>query len=307
MRQVEAFKAVVEHGTVSLAASALHVSQPSLSKLIANLARQTGLKLFERQKGRLILTDRGRRLYSEVERIFVGLDQLGRAVSELRREEAEVLRVGVVPALSGLLLLKAVQDYARLRPGVRLSILIRESHLLVDRIENGKLDVLIASRTTEIRGLERTSLMTAPVVCILPEGHALTRHDIITPALLAGENIVSLTDESTLPQRMAEALEAAGHQVSSSIEISFVTGVCRLVEAGLGVSLVHPLVAADSGATLAIRPFEPSIVVDFHIYRTAARRTRPYVEDFITVFEQAASELLSGDLPGVAGNGRATL
>lgn len=298
LRQVEAFKAVVEHGTVSFAASALRISQPSLSKLVASLERQTGLSLFERQKGRLVLTDRGRRFYSEVDRIFVGLDQLARAVSEIRREESEVLRIGIVPALSGNLLLKAVQSYKKLRPGVRLSILVRDSHLLVDRIENGKLDILFASRATEIKGLERASLMPAPVICILPPGHHLTAQTIITPASLEGENIISLTQESTLPRRMTEAFNAANCTLSSTIEISSITGVCNFVEGGVGVSLVHPLVAASSGIKLTIRPFEPAIIVDFYIYRTAAQRTRPYVEDFIRIFQETAVDIVGRDSRG---------
>lgn len=292
LRQVEAFKAVVEYGTVSLAASTLRISQPSLSKLVASLERQTGLALFERQKGRLALTDRGRRFYSEVDRIFVGLDQLARAVSEIRREESEILRIGIVPALSGNLLLKTVQMYQMLRPGVRLSILVRDSHLLVDRIENGKLDILFASRATDIKGLERASLMPAPVACIIPPGHPLTAKSVITPACLAGENIVSLTQESTLPRHMAEAFKSVDQTFSSTIEISSITGVCSFVENGLGVSLVHPLVAASSGINLTIRPFEPAIIVDFYIYRTAAHRTRPYVEDFIRIFQELAVDLV---------------
>ncbi|MCE6076405.1 LysR family transcriptional regulator [Agrobacterium vitis] len=293
LRQVEAFKAVVECGTVSLAAAALRVSQPSLSRLIAVLEHQTGLQLFERQKGRLVLTDRGRRFYSEVEAIFVGLDQLGRAVSEIKREETDFLRIGVVPALSGRILQKAVKTYQQQRPGVRISIVIRESKMLVDRIENGKLDVLIASRATEIRALRRTSLMKRPVVCIMPYGHELAAHEVITPTLLEKHNMVLLTEDSTLPGRVAEVFAAAGCQVSSSIEVSFVSCVCRFVEAGFGVSLVHPLVAVDSGANLLVRPFEPAIGVDFNIYRTAARRTRPHVEEFINIFRDAASASLS--------------
>ncbi len=48
LRQVEAFKAVIEHGTVSRAAEVMNVSQPAISKLVAHLEDDTGLRLFER-------------------------------------------------------------------------------------------------------------------------------------------------------------------------------------------------------------------------------------------------------------------
>ena len=56
LRQVEAFKAVIESGTISSAADLLHVSQPAMSKLIAHFEADTGLKLFDRDKGRLAPT-----------------------------------------------------------------------------------------------------------------------------------------------------------------------------------------------------------------------------------------------------------
>ncbi|MGI6246223.1 MAG: LysR substrate-binding domain-containing protein [Pseudochelatococcus sp.] len=296
LRQIEAFKAVVEHGTVSAAAEALSISQPSLSKLIANLERDIELVLFEREKGRLVLTDRGRRLYSEIDRIFVGLDQLHRAVSEIRREELDVLRIGVLPALSGRVLQEAVRRYLSARPKTRLSLRIRESYFLSDWIENGKLDLLIASHATEIKGLERLSLMRAPVVCALPRGHSLAGHRVITPALLAGENLICLTDDSRLPGRVRDVFDAAGISVSSTIEVSLMSSLCQLVEAGLGVSLMHPLVAASWADNVHIRPFEPSIMVEFSIYRTQARRHRPLVEEFVNCFLGASSESLDRTL-----------
>jgi DNA-binding transcriptional LysR family regulator len=65
LRQVEAFKAVIEYGTVSRAAEMMNVSQPAMSKLIAHLEEDTGLRLFDRVKGRLVPTRRGMRLYEE--------------------------------------------------------------------------------------------------------------------------------------------------------------------------------------------------------------------------------------------------
>jgi DNA-binding transcriptional LysR family regulator len=65
LRQIEAFKAVIEHGTVSAAAAMLHVSQPAMSKLIAHLETDAALRLFDRAKGRLTPTEQGMRLYAE--------------------------------------------------------------------------------------------------------------------------------------------------------------------------------------------------------------------------------------------------
>ena len=97
MRQIEAFKAVIETGTVSRAAEVLNMSQPAASKLLTNLEADIGLTLFERRRGLLVPNERGVRFYQEIDRIFSGLNQINRAVDSLRREEQGQLVIGCLP------------------------------------------------------------------------------------------------------------------------------------------------------------------------------------------------------------------
>src|SRR5437868_1521109 len=113
LRQIEAFKAVIENGTVSRAAELLNVSQPAMSKLIAHLEFDTGLKLFDRVKGRLAPTAHAMRLYDEVGRIFAGVRQVENAVDAIRREEQGRLAVGVMPALSGSFIQQATMGFLK--------------------------------------------------------------------------------------------------------------------------------------------------------------------------------------------------
>lgn len=124
LRQIEAFKAVVEHGTVSQAGIVLGVSQPAVSKLLAHLEADTGLTLFDRVRGKLALTARGMRLYQEIERVFSGLRQVEQAVDSIRRDEQRTLTVGVLPALSGAFIRRATMQFLARHPDVRVSIQI---------------------------------------------------------------------------------------------------------------------------------------------------------------------------------------
>jgi DNA-binding transcriptional LysR family regulator len=118
LRQVEAFKAVIEYGTVSRAAEMMNVSQPAMSKLIAHLEEDTALRLFDRVKGRLVATRRGMRLYEEIDRIFAGVRQVENAVEAIRRDEQSRLLIGVMPALSGSFIQEATSRFLARQPGV---------------------------------------------------------------------------------------------------------------------------------------------------------------------------------------------
>src|SRR5689334_4895291 len=99
LRQIEAFRAVIETGTVSRAAERLSISQPAVTKLIQNLEHGTGLQLFQRTPGRVSPTTEAMLLFDEVERIFKGLSGLQNFVGEIRTLHHGHLRVGVMPAL----------------------------------------------------------------------------------------------------------------------------------------------------------------------------------------------------------------
>jgi len=145
LRQIEAFKAVIENGTVSRAALVLSISQPAMSKLIAHFEADTGLKLFDREKGRLAPTDHGMRLYEEIDRIFAGVRQVENAAEAIRREERGQLAVGVMPALSGTFIQRATMGFLKDRPNVFCSVQSLSSHRIADWLATRKLDVGLAS------------------------------------------------------------------------------------------------------------------------------------------------------------------
>jgi DNA-binding transcriptional LysR family regulator len=84
LRQIEAFRAIILHGTMTAAADQLRTSQPSISRLIAELEPATKLKLFERRAGRITPPEEGLAFYYEVEQSFTGLEHLAQAAHDIR-------------------------------------------------------------------------------------------------------------------------------------------------------------------------------------------------------------------------------
>src|SRR6187399_2597210 len=132
LRQIEAFKAVIERGSISSAADMVHISQPAMSKLIAHFEADTGLKLFDRLKGRLAPTECGMRLYKEIERIFTGVRQVENAAEAIRREERTQLVAGILPALSGSFIQRATTGFRNERRNVFCSVQSLSSQWIVE-------------------------------------------------------------------------------------------------------------------------------------------------------------------------------
>jgi len=75
-RQLEAFRATMRSGSITAAAKLMHISQPSVSRLISDLERSVGFALFVRAGRGLVTTVEARRFYQGVEGMFIGVDKL---------------------------------------------------------------------------------------------------------------------------------------------------------------------------------------------------------------------------------------
>src|SRR3989338_9666291 len=93
-RQVEVFRMVMRLGTANRAAAALHVSQPAVTQILQQFEVRSGLKLFERPKGKLVPTPDAHALMEAVERVYDGLDAVQRKIEALQSHEETVLRFG---------------------------------------------------------------------------------------------------------------------------------------------------------------------------------------------------------------------
>lgn len=291
LRQVEAFKAVIEHGTVSRAAEMLNVSQPAMSKLIAHLEADTGLRLFDRLKGRLAPTQRGMRLYQEVDRIFAGVRQVENAVETIRRDEQGRLLIGVVPALSDTFIRQATMRFRALYPDTFCSIQSHSSQWIADGLVTRKLDVGLVVAPIDNPYIMTEPLMSHPVVCIMGPGHRLAMKETVTPADIVTEPFVSFDPESYTGRRVGMMLNANSVKPNIVMIATVAATLCEFVAAGVGISLVHPFVSGAMREQLIMRRFEPAIDLEFQLCRIRDSRNARLVDAFAEEARGASEEM----------------
>lgn len=292
LRQVEAFKAVMEHGSISVAAEVLRVSQPAVSKMIAHLEADTELALFERVKGRLAATERGLRLYDEIDRIFSGVQQVENAIDAIRRLDQGRIAIGVLPALSGSFIQQVTMAFLAKRPQAFCSVESFGSQRIVEALVARKLDVGLISADVDNPYLSFESLMKTGMVCILPPGHALAGKRCVRAGDLDDVPFVSFDPETLTAQRIAAAFTQ--HQARHRIVLvtNHAPTLCEYVAAGLGVAVVHPLMAKGYAGRLVVRPFEPEIPLDFRLGSAGDTKNADLVAEFIDCARETARKVM---------------
>jgi DNA-binding transcriptional LysR family regulator len=278
--QVETFRAVMQARSMTIAASQLHTSQPNVSRVIARLQKETGLKLFERVGLRLVPTPEAEALLREVERAYVGLQTLRDAADTIRTLGAGGLRIAVSSALGIGLMPQALQLFRQQRPHVRVTVHTSDSPTISKWTAAGYCDFGIASFVSDPQEVDGRLLHRERAICIVPAGHRLARKRKVQAADLAGEPFISLAPSDLSRQRIDAAFDPDLRQLE--LETPQAATICVMVARGLGVSIVNPLVyrALDLRGVSAI-PFDPAIHFDCHSLHSRDRPDQALVGDFL--------------------------
>jgi DNA-binding transcriptional LysR family regulator len=129
LKQLRAFVAVVEQGSVSKAAQHLHTAQPALSRQIADLEAEFGLALFDRVGRRLLLTGEGERLVAHCRNLLGQARSLSEEARVLRGGDNGLLKVAAAPVQLESALATFLPGYARRYPNVEAPLALSLNNL----------------------------------------------------------------------------------------------------------------------------------------------------------------------------------
>lgn len=263
-RQIEVFRAVMATGQVTRAAEQLGRSQPTVSRELASLERTLGLTLFDRERGRLRPTVRAHAWLEEVERSFIGLDQLAAAALGLRDFAEGRLTLVCQPALAHALLPDATRRFMDQHPGAGLTVTTQESPQLEQWLTEQRFDLGLTEVRQAPPATRLVPLLQADEVVVLPEAHALAARAVIRPEDFEGQSFVSLAPADPYRRAIDDLFEQRGVRRALAIEAASAAAVCAFVRRGLGLAIVNPLTALElAGAGLQLRRL--SVSVPFHL------------------------------------------
>ena len=295
-RQLEAFQAVMESGTVTAAAERLYITQPAVTRLIQDLEHTVGFALFERRKGRLSATVEAQVLYEEVERSFTGLDKILQTAADIRTFNSGTLRIAALPALALGFLPRVIRRFSERHPNVSISLQIRSSTKVMEWIASQQFDIGFAAVQQSHPAVVQELLLEAPFVAIMPTDHPLAQKKRLEPKDFEGEDFISLGPELNTRGRIDEIFAAANVRRRTVIDTQLAAAVCKLVAEGGGLSLVEPVTAAEfMGQGIVARPFRDDLTFRYSLLRPLYR---PLSMVTRTLVDLVRRELAALPIPG---------
>jgi DNA-binding transcriptional LysR family regulator len=238
--QIEAFLEVARRQNLSRAAEALFVSQPTLTARLQSLEAALGEQLFIRTRRGMRLTEAGDAFLPYAEHAVAALADGRERLDELRRGVAGRLVLGAPPTVSTYTLPALLARFSAAHPGVRLAVKTGTSEEILDMVlhDQVQLGIIRALANPEI---ETIPLFTDTLVLIAGPGHRLARSSPGRQARLAdlaGEVLVLFGRSSSYLEFTTATFRQAGVLPGSVLELDNIEAAKKMVERGLGVSLV---------------------------------------------------------------------
>ena len=297
LRQLRYFVAVAEELSFTRAAVRLHLSQPPLSQQIQALEQDLGVRLLERTKRRVALTEPGRIFLEQARQILA------------KAAEARSLAVAAAAGYSGQLRLaytvsvsfhpalpRTLLRYGQVAPNVRLKLneMYTEPQyaaLLADELDVGFVRNDPA-HPQDARRLRITAIDREPLLLALPSGHALASRPSLRLAEVAGNAFVSQPRElaATLYDRLVTLANLAGFQPTIAQHAQQINGLLALVAAGLGLALVPASMRTVRLAGVSYVALEDSDAYMLLAIASRADDHSPALQQFLaTVLETAVA------------------
>ena len=247
--QLRTFLKVARRLSFTRAAEELHLTQPAVSAHIRKLERAIGGALFEQIGRRVSLTATGEVVFRYAEQMLALESELQAAIADAQEVCQGALAIGTSTTIGISVLPDLLRQYRQAHPLVRLQVRIGNFPEVVHGLLDGALDVgLIPNEAADDRlddRLESAPVLEDELVLVVAPGHRWTELPGIEPEDLIGEPFVLPGAGSRLRPQVEAVLAPFGVTPDVVAESNSLIAIARVVETGIGVSLISRLAVAD--------------------------------------------------------------
>ncbi len=247
------FSLVARTGSISQGAELAMLAIGAASKRMADLEAAFGVPLFERHSRGVRLTPAGEALHRHAQRILADVDQMSADLSDHAKGMIGVVRLWANTSAVTQFLPDDLAGLARRQPGIRIELNEADSREVVLAVLDGRADLGIFADRTPALGLQTAPYRRDHLVLVVPPGHALARRRRLTFAEAVRYDFVSLTQSTSLAQRLALESGALGAPLRIRIHVRSFDAMCQMVAAGLGIAVLPEAAARPLAKAMGLR------------------------------------------------------
>ncbi|MFA7431806.1 MAG: LysR substrate-binding domain-containing protein [Rhodospirillaceae bacterium] len=256
VHQLRIFQAIVQHGSFSRAADALHLTQPTVSMQIRKVADAVGLPLFEQVGRRLVLTEAGTALLRLSREIFNSLDRFDQTVADLKGLRSGRLRLAAVTSAE-YFLPRLLGPFCNLYPGIEVALEVGNRERILERLRGATDDLYVFGQPPDDADVIARPFLENPLVVVGPAGHRLAGRDPVALAALSAEPFLLREAGSGTRTAAERAFREAGVRLTLRMELGSNEAIKQGILGGLGLGVLsrHAIEGSHNLVELPVEGF----------------------------------------------------
>ena len=273
LNQLRYFKMTADTGNLRQAAEKLFISQPSLTLSIQNLEKELGVELFERSRGALSLTFAGQLFYDWALNTLHSREQLDARIGDIKEEGSHLIRLGISPHRSSILLPRILPRFYELFPYSEIFLEEKPTYQLRTMLEEEQLDLIIDVPHPDSLNYQNIVLAQEHLVLAVPEVYIKELPEITPEAQVVTMDPSKVTEEIVPMQYFGELpffmlaepqnltalsrriYESAGFLPQTRLVCRNIVTALGLVKSGLGIVIAPEIYSHPEYAQEGIRYF----------------------------------------------------
>jgi len=237
LKQLSYALAVERHLHFKKAAEDCSVSQSALSTALTELEKQLGLQIFERDNKKVLVTEIGKQVLDKAQSIILQVDDLYKLANAQQTALSYPLSIGIIPTIAPFLLPIVFPELAKQFPDLELQITEEQSHVLVDMVRRGDIDMAILALPFDCDGLLTFEFWEEDFYWITHSDDMQKGCKEITSDELEHSKLMLLKDGHCLKDQALSACSMSSES-SHKLEATSLNTLIQLVAGKLGTTLV---------------------------------------------------------------------
>ncbi len=285
IEKLKALKVIVETGSITRAAERLGYSQPGLTGMLNRLEQEIGYPVLRRGSGGVSLTEAGAALMPHVDRILRDSRALEQAIADHRPEERRILRIGSYTSISRNWLPQVLKGFGTEFPDVQLTVKDGSCMDIEQWLMEGTIDVGLLSNCFSAP-LEFLPLLQDPYYAVLPPEEKPGE----TFDISAFNGRTFFIPSKGVDTEVLRILERSGVTPRFSLIATEDSAVIKMVEQGLGCSLLSELILRGSTDHVSLVPVDPPAFREVGAAVRSLKKAGPVLRSFLHYIRRDAEK-----------------
>ncbi|TMU83924.1 LysR family transcriptional regulator [Bacillus sp. BHET2] len=288
IRQLTYFNEVAKYKSFTKASNVLHLSQPTLSKMVKSLEEELDMELIDRSSRQIELTEAGEIVYEQGQVILESLDHLSTHLYDLMNLKRGKIKIGIPPLIGFLFFPSIIKRFKGDYPDIQIQLNEHGANKVEQDVGDGLLDLGVIVLPMDEEEFDIVPFLSEKLMVFVHSSHHLANKEAVEMSELQEEDFILFSEDFALHDMIIQECRKAAFQPKIAYESSQWDFISEMIGQNLGISIFPESISkkVDQNVVKSIPIVNPTMPWNLGIITKKGRYVSYAVREFIKMQEK---------------------